>query len=161
MSSTSNYTNSCGCEVCLGSIHMVDCFVVRAQWFHDQLVSEFWELILLDKQTCFTSFPVFRCDLYLSGSTMYLSPGERATSSSGRLIFKCSAEKLPSMTILLVYIHLETISVEVPEDLKYMYLFGSWSQSLGRFIPGWGQAGQKIARPPGWGLPPLYDPIQS
>jgi len=74
---------------------------------------ELGQFVFLNKHTCLISFPVFRCDSYLFGSTIYLPPGERAMSSSGRLIFRCSAEKLPSMTILLVYNHLITISIQV------------------------------------------------
>ena len=64
----------------------------------------------LDIQTCWISFPVLKCNAYLPGSTMYLPPAERKISFSGCFIFRCSAEKLPSITTLLVYNHLTSVN---------------------------------------------------
>ena len=151
MTRTCSCTNSCGCKVCLRGIDMIDCFVVRAQWSLYSVLLKLQQcMLLIYTLTCLTSFPVFRCNSYCFGSTIYLPPGERAISSSGCFIFRCSAEKLPSMAMLLVYNHLKTLSTAIPEGMQNQYLLGSSSHSWGRLIPGWGHAGQKIARLPGW-----------
>jgi hypothetical protein len=51
--------------------------------------------------------------------------------------------------MLLVYSHLTIMRALFLIDMGVIYLLSSLFQLSGRFIPGWGQAGQKIARPPG------------
>jgi hypothetical protein len=100
--------------------------------------------------TSLISMATFKCSLYGPGSTMNPQPRDKLTSSSGRFIFSCSAEKLPSKTNPREYFHLPWSWKWALQICKKMaYSSGSSAQSSGKFIPGWGQVAQNNASSPG------------